>query len=150
MNGAPAKSTAETRHRAVLVIWGAQLLSLVLLFALTRLIAPEEPPEPNPTLLLALGVAGLTAFGASFALKAKLIAQASAQRRLELAQTAYVAAFALAESCALLGVVAHFVTGARESVYFFAPAALGLLLHFPRRRDFRDPPGEGAGFTTTM
>jgi hypothetical protein len=86
-------------------------------------------------------------FGLSFVVKAKLLAQSAVQNRPDLATTAYVLAFALCEASALFGLVAHFTTGARASYYFFIPAALGFLLHFPRRQHFADPPPSGAGFT---
>jgi hypothetical protein len=91
------------------------------------------------TLLIVLATVGLVTFALSFVLKAKLLSQAAAQRRPELATTAYIIAFALCESVALFGLFAHFATGAPESLYFFFPAALGLALHFPRRMNFEDP-----------
>lgn len=140
MNGRPAKPSSESRYRGVLIIWGAQLMALVMFFALTRIVAREfDADADNCVLLLALAVASLSAFGLSFVLKAKLISQAAAQQRPDLVTSAYVIAFALCESAALFGLVAHFVTGARESLYFFAPAALGLALHFPRRMHFEEP-----------
>lgn len=150
MSGRPAKQSGESRHRGALIIWGAQLMALVMFFALTRLVAREfDADADNRALLIALAAASLMAFGLSFALKAKLISQSAAQSRPELATTAYIIAFALCESAALFGLVAHFATGAPESLYFFAPAALGLALHFPRRMHFEEPTrgttfGEGA------
>ena len=140
----------NARHRTVVIIWGAQFAALFFFVLLTRLVRPEEPPGPNPALLAGLGLAALTAFGASFALKAKLLAQSGAERSAARAQSAYVLAFALCEAAALFGVMAHFVTGAPEAAYFFALAALGLLLHFPRRRHFEDAAGAAAGVNSTM
>ena len=140
MNGRPAKPLSESRYRGVLIIWGAQLMALVMFFALTRIVGREfDPDADNRVLLIALAATSLLAFGLSFVLKAKLISQSAAQRRPDLATSAYIIAFALCESAAIFGVVAHFVTGARESLYFFAPAALGLALHFPRRMHFEEP-----------
>ena len=147
MNGTPAKSLGRARQRGLLLIWGAQLMSVALLLGITRIVEVPLRAGDNSVLLLALGLAGLTAFGLSFAVRAKLLAQSAVQQRPDLATTAYVLAFALCESCALFGLVAYFVTGARESLYFFVPAALGLVLHFPRRAHFSDPPPAGAGFT---
>ena len=150
MNGTPAHASPESRRRVVLIIWGAILMGVVMFFALTRIVGREfDPGADNSVLLLALGAASLSAFGLSFVLKAKMISQSAAQRRPELATSAYIIAFALCESAAIFGLVAHFATGARESLYFFAPAALGLVLHFPRRMHFEEPTrgttfGEGA------
>ena len=141
MNGTtPTKSSAESRYRAALIIWGAQLSALAMFLVLTRVIPAEaRGGESGRTLLLVLAAVGLVTFALSFVLKAKLLSQAAAQRRPELATTAYIIAFALCESVALFGLVAHFATGAPESLYFFVPAALGLALHFPRRMNFEDP-----------
>jgi len=130
-----------------MLIWGAQLMSLVIFLLITRLV--EVPPRDgdNSVLLLALGLTALMAFGLSFPVRSKLLAQSAVQNRPDLATTAYVLAFALCESCALFGLVFHFVTGARASLYFFIPAVVGLLLHFPRREHFADPPPAGAGYT---
>ena len=145
--GTPAKSLGRARQRGLLLIWGAQLASVALFLLITRAVEVPAREGDNRLLLLSLGLTALAAFGLSFPVRAKLLAQSAVQRRPDLATTAYVLAFALCESCALFGVVAHFVTGAREALYFFIPAALGLLLHFPRRAHFADPPPAGAGFT---
>ena len=147
MNGTPAKSLGRARQRGLLLIWGAQLMSIALLLAITRIVEVPAREGDNGVLLLALGLVALAAFGLSFPLKAKLLAQSAVQSRPDLATTAYVLAFLFCESCALFGVFAHFITGAREALYFFIPAALGFLLHFPRRAHFADPPPAGAGFT---
>lgn len=147
MNGTPAKSLGRARQRGLLLIWGGQLGSLVIFLVMTRIVDVPAREGDNSGLLLALGLTGLMAFGLSFPIKSKLLAQSAVQSRPDLATTAYVLAFAFCEACALFGLVAHFVTGVREALYFFIPAALGLVLHFPRRAHFADPPPAGAGFT---
>lgn len=147
MNGRPAKPLGEARRRGLVLIWGAQLMSLVLFLLITRFVEIRPGEGDDQLLLFVLGLMAVTTFGLSFAVKAKLLAQSAVQNRPALATTAYVLAFALCESCALFGLVAYFVTGRVESLYFFIPAALGLLLHFPRREHFTDPPPAGAGFT---
>lgn len=147
MNGRPAKPLGRARRRGLALIWGAQLMSVALLLLITRVVEVRPGEDDGGVLLPVLGLTGLTAFGLSFAIRAKLLSQAVVQNRPDLATTAYVLAFALCESPALFGVVAHFATGARESLYLFIPAALGLLLHFPRGEHFADPPPAGAAFT---
>jgi F0F1-type ATP synthase membrane subunit c/vacuolar-type H+-ATPase subunit K len=105
----------------------------------------------SATLLLVLAAAGLSAVGLSFVLKPAMLARAAAQRRPDVVTTAYVLAFALCESCALFGLMGRFMTGAREAFYFFVPSALGMLLHFPRRRHLDDAAGDAAQtFKTTF
>lgn len=148
MNGTPAKPLGRARQRGLLLVWGMQLFSVASFLLLTRLV--EVRPgggDGGRPLLVALGLAALAAFGLSFPVRAKLLAQSAARNRPDLATTAYALAFALCEACALSGLAAHFTTGAREALYFFLPAALGLLLHYPRRAHFADPPPSGAGFT---
>ncbi|MDT7602792.1 MAG: hypothetical protein QOF61_789 [Acidobacteriota bacterium] len=153
MNQRPTQSLAGARFRGLLIIWGAQILSLVIFFALMQMISSTGHAEGSQPLLLALAATALVAFGLSFVMKSKLLAQAARERRPDLVTTAYIIAFALCEACALFGLLAHFTTGAREALYFFIPAALGFLLHFPRRRHFDDADannGAGQGFKSTF
>jgi hypothetical protein len=133
MNESPVKAPAEARRRGLLLIWGAQGFSLALLFALTYVVRPESSRDGNHTLAWALGALGFTNFIVSFLVKRKLLARAAAERRIDLGTTAYVVAFALCETTALLGFVAYIVTGLSYALHSFIIAAVGLLLHFPVR-----------------
>ena len=133
MNESPAKMPAEARRRGLLLIWGAQLLSLALIFSLTYVVRPQASVDGNHTLAWALGAIGFTSFLVSFLVKRKLLAKAAAERRLDLGTTAYVVAFAMCEMTALLGFVAYIVTGLSYALHSFVIAAGGLLLHFPSR-----------------
>ena len=133
MNESPVRATPEARRRGLLLIWGAQLVSLALLFALTYVVRPESSRDGNHTLAWALGAIGLTTFLVSFLVKRKLLAQAAAKRRIDLGTTAYVLAFAMCEMTALLGFVGYIITGLSYSLHSFIIAAAGLVLHFPPR-----------------
>jgi hypothetical protein len=153
MNENPTTTLTGARHRGLILIWGAQVVSLLFLLLLTRLVGAGGGAGGKRTLLIALAATGLSSVALSFAVKPRLIAQASRERRPDLVTTGYVLAFTLCEACALFGLIAHFVTGARESLYLFAPAALGLALHFPRRRHLEAVPegeGGGANFKSTL
>jgi hypothetical protein len=142
MNQSSTQQLAGARFRGLMIIWGAQLFSLALLFAVTQLIGTPVRAETNQTLLVALASVALATFALSFVMKSKLVAQAAAQRRPDLVTSGYVLAFALCEACAIFGVLLHFATGGREAIYFFVAAAVGLLLHFPRRRHVDDASGD--------
>ncbi len=150
MMNQPTTQRAGARFRGLVILWGAQLVSQALFFLVMRL-AVSDRGGGDQTLLVALAVAGFSTVSVSFFLKPRLLARAAQLRRPDMVTSAYVVAFALCESCALMGVLARFMTGARASFYFFIPSALGLLLHFPRRRDIDDASGDGGRtFTTTL
>ncbi|HEX8422142.1 MAG TPA: hypothetical protein VF634_01960 [Pyrinomonadaceae bacterium] len=127
------QGSIESRWRGLLLIWGAQLFSLLILFFLTYAIRPEASTDGNHALAWALGAIGFTTFLASFLARRKLLARAAAERRLDLGTTAYVLAFAMCEMTALLGFMAYIITGLSYALHSFIIAAGGMLLHFPAR-----------------
>jgi hypothetical protein len=133
MNESPVRVTAEARRRGLLLIWGAQFLSLALMFLLTYIVRPEANTEGNHTLAWGLGAIGFMNFILSFFVKHKLLAQAAAKRRADLGTTAYVLAFALCELTAVLGFIAYVVTGLSYGLHSFVIAVVGLFFHFPAR-----------------
>lgn len=133
MDERQGKTPAEARRRGLLVIWGAQLFTLVVLFCIAYFARSEREIYANHTLAWALGAIGFMTFIASFPVKRKLLAQAAAQRRFDLGTTAYIVAFAMCETTALLGFAAYFVTGLSYALHSFIIAAAGILLHFPGR-----------------
>ncbi|HLL13887.1 MAG TPA: hypothetical protein VK388_02305 [Pyrinomonadaceae bacterium] len=145
MNESPVRATAEARRRGLLLIWGAQLLSLVLLFFLTYVVRPQASADGNHTLAWALGAVGFMTFLASFLVKRKLLSQAEQKQRIDLGTTAYILAFAMCEFTALLGFVAYVITGLSYALHSFIIAAVGLVLHFPPRDAFRGIEANNAG-----
>ncbi|HYG09522.1 MAG TPA: hypothetical protein VD835_06080 [Pyrinomonadaceae bacterium] len=133
MNERPVRVGTEARRRGLLLIWGAQLMSLAVLFSLTYVVRPEASADGNHTLAWAFGAIGFTTFIASFLVKRKLLDQAALKRRADLGTTAYVLAFAMCELAAILGFVAYVITGLSYTLHSFIIAAAGLLLHFPAR-----------------
>jgi hypothetical protein len=131
MNENPVRSTPEARRRGLLLIWGAQILSLVMLFFLTYVARPEASADGNHTLAWVFGGIGFMSFLVSFLVKRKLLARATAERRLDFGTTAYVLAFAMCEITALLGFLAYIITGLSYALHSFIVAATGMLLHFP-------------------
>lgn len=134
----PQLAAVEKRHRSLLIVWAAMLTSLGLYVALAVVLAPSVG-EPGATAndmigLALLGVGGACVL-ASFIIKQRLLSRAVGEQRPELASTAYIVSFALAEVAGVLGLASAFVAGGGFFYILFVISAVGLLLHFPRRDD---------------
>ena len=132
MNPTPTQAKVTARCRGLLVIWGAQFVSLALFVALTRIVQIEARPGDDVLLYQIFGALGGAGLALSFVLKYMLLKRAAATQRPDVATTAYVAAFALCELAAIFGLVNYFISGV-PIVLLFVLAAIGLLFHFPRR-----------------
>ena len=132
----PNRPTIEMRHRTILILWFAIIMS-VLMFLVLAQFTPASGTGDLQLSLILNGV-GIVPLGMSFLLKQRILAQAVTQQRLELVQVAYVLAFALCEMAALLGMVDRFLNGSRYYYIGFLFAGLGLMLHFPRKQHLLD------------
>ena len=144
MNQNDPQADIELRMRTLRTLWFALLLSIVVYFVLTIFWKPAGEPTPNPTLSLALLLAGAAMTLISFLIKSRLLSRAVDQRQLPMVQQAYIVGWAINEVAALLGMLDFYVTGHRHYYLLFIIAACGLLLHFPRRE-----PVENAAFKNT-
>jgi hypothetical protein len=126
----------EARHRTILILWFAMVMSVSMLLVLTRFIPGSENGDAKLSLIL--NSAGIVPLGLSFLLKQRILEQAVTQQRLDSVQVAYVLAFALCEMAALLGFLDHFLVGSRYYYIGFLFGGLGLLLHFPRKQHLLD------------
>lgn len=122
----------EIRIRTIRTLWFALFVSVGLYFALTFFVPRSENP-PNATLFLVLAAVSLTTVAASFIIKTNFLIRAAQQQQVQLVQQGYVVACALTEVPALLGLLDYFSTGNEYYYALFIIAALGMLLHFPRR-----------------
>ena len=125
---------SEAQYRTMLILWFAFLMTIVMYFVITLLIARQEG-ESNRVLTTVLSAASIAAVGSSFAVKKKFFARAIEEQQMRLVNTGFVVAAALCEVGALLGLVDFLV--ARDRYYFLliGIAFLGMLLHFPKRGD---------------
>ena len=114
-------------------LWMGMILSILGYFVLTLFAGRSEDLEPNPTLSLILLAVAASAALVSFPLKSKLLNRAIEQQQVPMVQQAYIVAWAITEVGGLLGVLDFFTTGDRYYYLLFMIAALGQLLHFPRR-----------------
>jgi hypothetical protein len=129
------EARVEARHKVFLILWFALFVSVMLLFVLV-LVAGSKG-TPNPTLSYALlGVGSMTVL-VSFLLKQQMVTKAISKNDVAALQSAHIVSLALCESAALLGVMDRFTTGSQTSWLLFAIAAIGILLHFPRKDHIR-------------
>jgi hypothetical protein len=127
------KREVDSGYNTLRIIWLAVVSVLVIIFIVTRLVQPET--ASLKTLFWILLALGLVDLGASFILKQAMLKKAFAQQKVEMVRSAYIVAFALCESIALLGFVAHFVTGVEQYYFFFALSGFGIMIHKPQRDD---------------
>jgi hypothetical protein len=123
----------DARYRTLLILWFAICMSVLILLVVINF--TPVPAAANRQLTLVLNSGGIVPVALSFLLKQRVLAKSVETQRLDLVQSAYVLSFALCESSALLGLMDHFTTGSRYSYFAFVIAGLGLLLHFPQRKN---------------
>ncbi|HEX8176083.1 MAG TPA: hypothetical protein VF543_13265 [Pyrinomonadaceae bacterium] len=120
------------RYRLLLIIWAAQSFALVTFFLLSLLVFGQRETG-DATLFWLLSALSVVLVIVSFIIKRKYFAMAVEQQNTNHVQTGQIIAFALCEAAGLFGLTVRAVTG---TPYFYLPfvvAALGLLLHFPKR-----------------
>lgn len=130
-NPQQVEATVEARHKVFLILWFALFVSVMLLLVLV-LVAGSKG-TPNTILSYALLGIGLMTVLVSFLLKQQLLQKAINNNDIAALQSAQVVSLALCESAALFGVLDRFVTASRTSWFLFAIAAIGILLHFPKK-----------------
>lgn len=114
-------------------LWFGLFSSVGFYYAFTLIAERREGLEPNPSLSLGLiGVAVLMVL-ASFVIKSKLLSKAVEQQNPGMVQQGYIMTWAITEVAALLGLMDFYLTSDRYYYVLLIIAALGLLLHFPRR-----------------
>ena len=126
----------EQRMRTVRTIWFAMTITIGLYYMVTLFAGRPEDIEPNDTLSLALLIAGVSSVLVSFLVKHRLISRAIEQRQVQQVQQAYIVAWIMSEVPALLGMLDFFRTSHPHFYVLFIIAAVGELLHFPRREHF--------------
>jgi hypothetical protein len=129
------EAKVEARHKVFLILWFALFVS-VMLFVVLVLVTGSKG-TPNPTLSYALlGIGSMTVL-VSFLLKQQMVNKAINSNDIAALQSAHIVALALCESAALFGVFDRFVTASQTSWFLFGIAAIGILLHFPKKDQIR-------------
>ena len=123
----------EVRIRTMRTLWFALLLTVGIYFGFTLVAERREGLEPNPSLSLTLICVAMVMVPLAFVIKSKLLSKALEQHNTGMVQQAYVVTWAINEVAALLGLMDFFLTNDPYYFVLLIIAALGLLLHFPRR-----------------
>ena len=134
MNGNQV-SNVEAQLRTMRTVWLAAIFSIGGYYVVCLLNQRREDLEPNNTLFLVFVGVSLAATLVSFFIKSQLLNRAIEQQQVQQARQAYVAAWAITEVGAILGIIDYFATSDRYYYLLFVIAFCGQLLHFPRRAD---------------
>jgi hypothetical protein len=137
--------TIEARILTMRVLWFAMLMSVAVYFVFTLFTTRKESLEPNPIISLTLLCVAVLMVLVSFVIKSKLLSNAVDQHNTVMVQQAYIVTWAITEAAALLGLLDFFLTTDRYYYVLLIIAALGLLIHFPRREHVVN-----AGFKSTV
>ena len=127
----------DTRYRSMLILWFALLMSVVMLFVMTIVVAPAsfDRDRDAPTSLILFVLAGLGTFLVvlSFVVKRKMLQRSVEKQDVMLVQQALIVACAMCEVSALFGVLERFASGSGDHYLLFLVSAIGIALHFPKR-----------------
>ena len=147
-NSAPPN--IEARHRVMMILWLAFLLSVGSFFLIALLVGQTRPagdggaPPDSDMMFWILLALSVSTVGISFLLKSRLHAQAVAKQRVELVIFGFILAVALCEAGVLFGLVFHFISGGElRAVLIMLVGALGIVAHMPRRTALLDASYKG-------
>lgn len=135
----PGSRNIEDRYRVLMILWAAITGSCAVLFALTKLVTPQNVPnESSNIIVIVLLLMSFSLFALSFALKKKFLEEAIQKQSPAGVQTALILAWAMCEVICLFGLAAFFAFASPYYYAFFIIGAIGLLLHFPKRSHLHD------------
>lgn len=123
----------ELRMRTLRILWLGLFLSVGMYYVFTLFAERSPDRRPNNTMTITLLGIAVSMVMVSFLVKSKLLSRAIDQQQLQLVQPAYVVTWALCEVPALLGMLDFFTIADPNYYVLMIIAAVGLLLHFPRR-----------------
>jgi len=123
----------ELRIRTMRTLWFGLLVTIGIYYGFTLVAERREGLEPNPSLSLSLMCVAMLMVLVAFVIKTKLLSKALEQKSTGMVQQAYVVTWAITEIAAVLGLIDFFLTNDRYYFVLLIIAALGVLLHFPRR-----------------
>jgi hypothetical protein len=126
----------DLRHRSMMIIWFALLMSIVMYFGLT-LVAGVKINVSQTTseawVIVALTALAMILIIVSFIAKQKFLRRSVDEHNVGLVQQGYVLAWALCEASALFGLLECFAFGYRRYYALMLLGAIGIGIQFPRR-----------------
>ena len=134
-NPQEVEAKVDARYRVFLILWMAILISVGILFTLAVFVPSSG--KPNQTLSMALLGIGILTVTTSFVYKQQMLKKAIEKQQLQALMSAYIVSFALCESAALFALMDHFTTGSGYYRFGFILAAIGMVLHFPKKEHLR-------------
>jgi hypothetical protein len=134
-NPQEVEAKVDARYRVFLILWVAILISIGILFALALFIPSSGRGDQTFSIIL-LGL-GFATVSTSFVFKQQMLKRAIDKQQLQALMSAYIISFALCESAALFALMDHFTTGSGYYRFGFILAAIGMVLHFPRKDHLR-------------
>lgn len=143
---APNNLNIDARYRTMLILWFAQMASVVMFFLFTQFAGDTETPGVAANILVSFVIAAVATFLAviSFVVRSKLLQRSVERQDPSLVQTALVAGCVLCEGAALLGVLERFILPGRDYLVLLLLGFVTMALHFPRRGNllaasYKDP-----------
>lgn len=132
------QATVEQRLQTMRVLCIAFLANIGLFALLGYITGPSAASEGDAganfsNLLIAFFALGVVSVAASFAVRPAFQARAEREQNLNLVQQGLIIALVMCEAAALLGLIGLFIDGNRYAYLLFVVAALGDIMHFPRR-----------------
>jgi hypothetical protein len=137
------KTTDAMAYRTLVILWLALLVSQALLLVVIYFAKPEiykfDFSKPllgeNALMIIVLALVSIFNLVLSFALRKKLLNQATTGQNVAFVATAVIVGCALCEAISLFGVVLVFAFSYQYFFLWFALGILGTILHFPKREN---------------
>ncbi len=110
------KDNIDTRYRRMMILWIAQVMSVVMFFAITQHIEVLNDRPENNILSFVFAAVGTFCAIFLFVVRAKLLRTSVEKQDLKLVQTANAVGRALCDVPAILGVIEKFLLPGREHI----------------------------------
>jgi hypothetical protein len=124
----------DGRYRVMLVLWLGFFMSLGFYYVVSLFIQqPDADAAQSRILTFAFTALGILIVVVAIVVKQKFLTQSVEKQEINLVQTGLIVGLALCEAAALFGLMDRVVTGNRYYFVLLLIAAIGMLLHFPRR-----------------